>query len=70
MRGRAELTFEQAKAFAGSKQAYSAGDGGRAHDLSIEGKEHQRLKDQYNDQAANWIFNGALVTTASLGFHC
>ncbi|ORY89046.1 hypothetical protein BCR35DRAFT_288343 [Leucosporidium creatinivorum] len=45
------------KAFAASKQAYSAGDGGRAHDLSIEGKEHQRLKEQYNDQAAQWIFN-------------
>jgi hypothetical protein len=51
------LHLKQGKAFSASKQAYSAGDGGRAHDLSIEGKEHQRLKDQYNDQAASWIFN-------------
>lgn len=47
------------KAFTASKQAYNAGDGGRAHDLSMEGKEHQRKRDQYNDQAANWIYTGA-----------
>ncbi|KDE04323.1 hypothetical protein MVLG_05204 [Microbotryum lychnidis-dioicae p1A1 Lamole] len=45
------------RAFSASKQAYASGDGGRAHDLSVEGKEHQRLKEQYNDQAAQWIFN-------------
>ncbi|SCZ88967.1 BZ3500_MvSof-1268-A1-R1_Chr1-1g00861 [Microbotryum saponariae] len=45
------------KAFSASKQAYASGDGGRAHDLSVEGKEHQRLKEQYNDQAAQWIFD-------------
>lgn len=26
----------------------------------MQGKEHQRNKDRYNDQAAAWIFNGAL----------
>ncbi|GAA5843134.1 hypothetical protein JCM9279_001871 [Rhodotorula babjevae] len=46
-----------AKAFSASKQAYTAGDGAAAHDLSAEGKEHQRNKDRYNDQAAAWIFN-------------
>ena len=35
----------QGKAFSASKQAYSSGDGGRAHELSMEGKEHQRKKD-------------------------
>lgn len=49
----------QAKAFSASKQAYTAGDGASAHDLSVQGKEHQRNKDRYNDQAAAWIFNGA-----------
>ncbi|KPV73577.1 uncharacterized protein RHOBADRAFT_38149 [Rhodotorula graminis WP1] len=46
-----------AKAFSASKQAYTAGDGASAHDLSVQGKEHQRNKDRYNDQAAAWIFN-------------
>ncbi|KAK4050754.1 hypothetical protein OIO90_004976 [Microbotryomycetes sp. JL221] len=44
------------QAFSASKQAYASGDGARAHDLSIQGKEHQRLKEMYNDQAADWIF--------------
>ncbi|KAK4050818.1 hypothetical protein OIV83_003240 [Microbotryomycetes sp. JL201] len=44
------------QAFSASKQAYASGDGGRAHDLSVQGKEHQRLKEMYNDQAAEWIF--------------
>ncbi|GAA5940689.1 Smr domain-containing protein [Sporobolomyces koalae] len=46
-----------AKCFADSQRAYTAGDGSAAHDLSLQGKEHQRLKEQYNDQAAQWIFN-------------
>ncbi|GAA6005174.1 uncharacterized protein JCM10292_005595 [Rhodotorula paludigena] len=45
------------QAFSASKQAYAAGDGARAHELSLEGKEHQRNKERYNDQAAAWIFN-------------
>ncbi|GAA6004049.1 hypothetical protein JCM10207_006532 [Rhodosporidiobolus poonsookiae] len=46
-----------AKAFSSSKQAYASGDGGAAHDLSTEGKQHQREKDRLNAEAAEWIFN-------------
>ncbi|GAA5836958.1 hypothetical protein JCM3766R1_006490 [Sporobolomyces carnicolor] len=46
-----------AKCFADSQRAYQSGDGNSAHALSVEGKQHQRLKDEYNDQAAEWIFN-------------
>ncbi|GAA6011219.1 hypothetical protein JCM11491_006761 [Sporobolomyces phaffii] len=46
-----------AKCFADSQRAYTSGDGNAAHNLSLEGKEHQRMKEQYNDQAAQWIFN-------------
>lgn len=44
--------------FSQSKQAYSSGDGERAHQLSMQGKEHQRKRDELNDQAAQWIYNG------------
>lgn len=47
----------KAKCFSDSQRAYTSGNGEAAHQLSLEGKEHQRLKDQYNDQAAEWIFN-------------
>ena len=49
--------FVQGKAFAASKQAYASGDGGRAHDLSAEGKQHQANKERLNLQAAQWIFD-------------
>jgi len=35
-----------------------SGDGGRAHDLSVEGKRHQAEQDRLDDQARDWIFNG------------
>ena len=34
------------------------GDGGKAHDLSVEGKRHQADQDRLDDQASDWIFNG------------
>jgi hypothetical protein len=34
------------------------GDGGKAHDLSTEGKRHQAEQDKLDDQASDWIFNG------------
>jgi hypothetical protein len=34
------------------------GDGGKAHDLSQEGKRHQAEQDRLDDQASEWIFNG------------
>ncbi|GAA5823740.1 hypothetical protein JCM11251_003275 [Rhodosporidiobolus azoricus] len=45
-----------AKAFSSSKQAYATGNGEAAHDLSQEGKQHQREKDRLNGEAAEWIF--------------
>jgi hypothetical protein len=52
--------WEQGKAFDESKRAYSSGDGARAKQLSNEGHEHQRKKDNLNKQAAEWIYNGSL----------
>ncbi|KAL8293293.1 hypothetical protein RQP46_000987 [Phenoliferia psychrophenolica] len=45
------------KAFSDSKAAYSGGDGARAKQLSGEGHDHQRRKDDFNLQAATWIYN-------------
>jgi DNA-nicking Smr family endonuclease len=39
-----------------SRQAYQAGDGGAAHDLSEEGKAHGKKMEQYNKQASDYIF--------------
>lgn len=48
----------QGRAFAASKQAYAAGDGEEARNLSLVGKTHQQNRDQLNAEAAEWIFNG------------
>ncbi|GAA5869131.1 hypothetical protein JCM8547_008705 [Rhodosporidiobolus lusitaniae] len=60
-----------AKAFASSKQAYSSGNGAAAHDLSLEGKEHQRNKDRYNAEAAEWIYqeNNRTQPPGSIDLH-
>jgi hypothetical protein len=36
-----------------------SGDGARAHELSQQGKNHQKRQDELDDEAAGWIFNGA-----------
>ncbi|KAF2014920.1 DUF1771-domain-containing protein [Aaosphaeria arxii CBS 175.79] len=36
--------------------AYEAGDGGKAHELSQEGKRHAQKMDEYNRQARDFIF--------------
>lgn len=41
------------------------GDGGKAHDLSAEGKRHQAEQDRLDDQASDWIFNGESPFTSS-----
>jgi DNA-nicking Smr family endonuclease len=60
-----------AKSFADSQRAFKSGDGSSAHDLSLQGKEHQRLKDLYNDQAASWIFqeNNKIQPRGSIDLH-
>jgi len=39
-----------------SQQAYQRGDGGEAHRLSEQGKQHAAKADQYNKQASEFIF--------------
>ncbi|GAA6029128.1 hypothetical protein JCM8097_001613 [Rhodosporidiobolus ruineniae] len=60
-----------AKSFASSKQAYASGNGGAAHDLSQEGKQHQRNKDRYNAEAAEWIYreNNRTQPAGSIDLH-
>ncbi|BGP18647.1 hypothetical protein JCM10213_002892 [Rhodosporidiobolus nylandii] len=60
-----------AKAFASSKQAYSSGNGGAAHELSQQGKEHQRNKDRFNAEAAEWIYqeNNRTQPPGSIDLH-
>jgi len=38
-------------------EAYGAGDGARAKQLSNEGHVHQKARDDINSQAADWIFH-------------
>ncbi|KAK4634104.1 Smr domain-containing protein [Fulvia fulva] len=39
-----------------ARKAYEQGDGGRAHDMSVQSKEHAAKADQYNKQASEFIF--------------
>lgn len=45
-----------ARAFGESKLAYTRGDKVRAGELSAEGKNHQRLMNDFNEKAAEWIY--------------
>ncbi|WVF65287.1 hypothetical protein IAT40_000011 [Kwoniella sp. CBS 6097] len=58
LRNKARREGDEAhRCFAESQQAYQSGDGARAHDLSVQGKEHQRKQDELDDQAGAWIYN-------------
>lgn len=46
-----------AKSFDESHKAYSQGDGGRAKQLSNQGHEHKQKMEQFNQEAADWIFH-------------
>lgn len=46
-----------AKSFDESHKAYAQGDGGRAKQLSNQGHEHKQKMEQFNQQAADWIFH-------------
>jgi hypothetical protein len=63
LRSSPDANARQAKCFGDSKTAYSSGDGGRAKNLSSEGKDHQRKKDEFNMQAATWIFTGGSMSS-------
>ncbi|GAA5846485.1 hypothetical protein JCM5353_008014 [Sporobolomyces roseus] len=60
-----------AKAFSDSQAAYTSGNGEAAHELSTAGKRHQQLKEQYNDQAAEWIYreNNRVQPPGSIDLH-
>lgn len=47
---------KRSSCFDRAHQAYESGDGGRAHELSEEGKKHAAKMDQYNRQARDYIF--------------
>ncbi|KAF2822205.1 DUF1771-domain-containing protein [Ophiobolus disseminans] len=47
---------KRSSCFDRAHQAYESGDGGRAHDLSEEGKQHAAKMEQYNRQARDYIF--------------
>lgn len=42
------------------------GDGAKAHELSQEGKRHQAEQDKLDDQASEWIYNGAFASKFSV----
>ena len=57
--GRALARQEAAKrssCFDRAHEAYTSGDGARAHQLSEEGKQHAAQMDKYNQQARDFIF--------------
>ncbi|OBZ67141.1 hypothetical protein A0H81_12985 [Grifola frondosa] len=57
LRARANEEGDQmAQCFEQAHQAYAAGDGARAKELSNEGKAHQREMERLNAQASEWIF--------------
>lgn len=47
---------KRSSCFDRAHQAYSSGDGARAHELSEEGKQHAAKMEQYNRQARDFIF--------------
>lgn len=47
---------KRSSCFDRAHQAYDAGDGARAHELSEEGKRHAAAMDKYNQQARDFIF--------------
>lgn len=57
LRGLARQEQGQHQHFASqSQQAYQRGDGGEAHRLSEQGKQHAAQADAYNKQASEYIF--------------
>ncbi|KAF2740227.1 smr domain-containing protein [Polyplosphaeria fusca] len=47
---------KRSSCFDRAHQAYESGDGGRAHELSEEGKRHAAKMEEYNRQARDYIF--------------
>lgn len=54
-----------------SHEAYQAGDGAQAHQLSEEAKRHQQQADAYNKQASDYIFraNNANIPGDTIDLH-
>lgn len=47
-----------ARCFQESHEAYAAGNGAKAKELSNEGRQHQAEMNRLNQEASNWIFQG------------
>ncbi|KAG4028644.1 hypothetical protein MFRU_020g00830 [Monilinia fructicola] len=47
---------KRSQCFDQAHQAYSSGDGAKAHELSTQGKKHAAQMDAYNKQASDYIF--------------
>lgn len=45
-----------AHCFDESRRAYDSGDGGRAKELSNEGKSHKAEMERLNKEASDWIY--------------
>lgn len=45
-----------ARSFQQSHEAYNQGDGARAKELSVKGKQHERRMESLNAEASAWIF--------------
>ena len=64
---------KRSSCFDRAHQAYSSGDGARAHDLSEEGKQHAAKMDKYNQQARDYIFrannSGDRVASDTIDLH-
>lgn len=58
-----------ARCFQESHDAYQAGDGARAKQLSNEGHEHQHQMEALNAQASEWIFKENNTVSFSIELH-
>ncbi|QSZ29513.1 hypothetical protein DSL72_004027 [Monilinia vaccinii-corymbosi] len=47
---------KRSQCFDQAHQAYTSGDGAKAHELSAQGKKHAAQMDAYNKQASDYIF--------------
>lgn len=52
---------KMARCFDESHKAYEGGQGGRAKELSNEGKQHQKKMEEINQEAGDWIFSSEFI---------
>lgn len=57
-----------AHCFDESRRAYDSGDGGRAKELSNEGKSHKAEMERLNKEASDWIYYRERPCCSSMNF--